>query len=75
MPYFLFFWDLYLHYRHPKKVGEPIFSLGFSGGEEVRRELFESVWGKDFVDGHNLANLQAESCDSGGVGVWLSLFI
>ena len=28
-------------------------------GEEVRRDLFESVWGKDFVDGHNLANLQA----------------
>lgn len=24
----------------------------------MRRELFESVWGKKFVDGHNLASLQ-----------------
>eukprot|EP00438_Fugacium_kawagutii_P033847 Skav226814 [mRNA] locus=scaffold6234:46882:61669:- [translate_table: standard] len=28
--------------------------------EEVRRDLFESVWGKEFVDGQNLANLQAQ---------------
>ena len=33
----------------------------------MRRDLFESVWGKDFVDGHNLANLQAVFGDSGWV--------
>jgi len=34
-------------------------------GEEVRRDLFESVWGKDFVDGHNLANLQVDQLITG----------
>lgn len=34
-------------------------------GEEVRRELFESVWGKKFVDGHNLASLQVDQLITG----------
>eukprot|EP00435_Cladocopium_sp_Y103_P044768 s1157_g12.t1 len=33
--------------------------------EEVRRDLFESVWGKEFVDGHNLANLQVDQLITG----------
>eukprot|EP00913_Durusdinium_trenchii_P009335 g8773.t1 len=33
--------------------------------EEVRRELFESVWGKEFVDGHNLASLQVDQLITG----------
>lgn len=34
-------------------------------GEEVRRDLFESVWGKDFVSQHNLANLQIDQLITG----------
>jgi len=34
-------------------------------GEEARRELFEAVWGKDFVSQHNLANLQVDQLVTG----------